>query len=292
MMRPQSLVMPPWAPELLSPPIVSGNSVVITWNDRSLSETTWVVQRNNGAGWASLKTIPSTTAATANTAMSYSDKGAKNGIFQYRVVAQNTVGYGGEYPSLTAESFSNVVPYGLPAAPTALSTTILSAAQVRLNWTDNSNNETGFTIQRDGVTIATVGANVRTFTDSVIAGQTYTYSVAAVNAAGSSSAAMVTVTVSAPAAPTLVTAVGVRQGNNNNITLTLTNVANAVTYTVQRSTDAGFTAVTTVSGITGSPYTNSAPRGTPGVTTYWYRAQAVNPLGSSTFSNALSVVTK
>lgn len=46
------------------------------------------------------------------------------------------------------------------------------AASLRLNWTDASNNETGFKIERmagngrNYVQIATVGANVKTYTDT------------------------------------------------------------------------------------------------------------------------------
>jgi hypothetical protein len=67
------------------------------------------------------------------------------------------------------------------------------AAQLRLTWTDNSNNEDGFTILRKTApsgsysTIASVGANVTSYTDStVIAGTTHCYQVAAFNSAGQS----------------------------------------------------------------------------------------------------------
>ena len=64
-----------------------------------------------------------------------------------------------------------------PAAPTALTATALSPTQVKLSWTDNATNETGYKIERstDGTTfsqIATVGTNVTTFTDTTAAGGT------------------------------------------------------------------------------------------------------------------------
>jgi hypothetical protein len=65
--------------------------------------------------------------------------------------------------------------------------------QVGLRWTDNSSNETGFKIQRSPngssswTQIATVGANVTTYTDAGLRrGQTYYYRVAAYNASGTS----------------------------------------------------------------------------------------------------------
>lgn len=93
-------------------------------------------------------------------------------------------------------TFSNaVVAYGLltpPAAPTGLTFTIdfSASGQVSLLWTDNSNNETGFSIERstDGVTftqIATVGANTTTYTDSALALYTpYWYRVRSYNQNG------------------------------------------------------------------------------------------------------------
>ena len=61
-------------------------------------------------------------------------------------------------------------------------------ATVTLNWTDNSDNETGFLIQRaydagftSGVVNATVGADVTTFTETVARGTTFYYRVHAFN---------------------------------------------------------------------------------------------------------------
>jgi parallel beta-helix repeat protein/predicted outer membrane repeat protein len=79
-----------------------------------------------------------------------------------------------------------------PLPPSNLTALALSQTQIRLNWTDNSNNETGFKIERftgaqPFVEIATVGANVTTYTNSgLTANTTYTYRVRAYNSAGNS----------------------------------------------------------------------------------------------------------
>jgi hypothetical protein len=79
-----------------------------------------------------------------------------------------------------------------PPAPTDLRVTAVMASQVDLAWTDNSNNEQGFKIERsfDGQTfteIATVAPNVTTYSDTTVAPATlYFYRVFAFNNFGNS----------------------------------------------------------------------------------------------------------
>lgn len=81
----------------------------------------------------------------------------------------------------------------LPAAPTGLAVSSVSKGQMILTWTDNSTDETGFTIERrvgasgNFTVVATTATNTTTYTDNnTIAGTSYTYRVAAINAVGSS----------------------------------------------------------------------------------------------------------
>jgi hypothetical protein len=67
------------------------------------------------------------------------------------------------------------------------------ADRVTLNWTDNSNNETSFTIQRAsnatftaGLASTQVGANVTTWSQNAPRNQTYYFRTRANNASGSS----------------------------------------------------------------------------------------------------------
>ena len=77
-------------------------------------------------------------------------------------------------------------------APTNLRITINSPNSVTLNWNDNSNNESGFKIERKGssgdfVLLESVGENITTYTDnSVIDTQMYSYRVYAYNSTASS----------------------------------------------------------------------------------------------------------
>jgi hypothetical protein len=79
-----------------------------------------------------------------------------------------------------------------PAAPSNLVVSAVSSRKVTLSWTDNSNSETGFGIQRstDGKTWSTikkVGANVTSYSDTSVTRQkTYYYRVYAYNNFGNS----------------------------------------------------------------------------------------------------------
>jgi probable HAF family extracellular repeat protein len=88
----------------------------------------------------------------------------------------------------------SVVALTPPAAPTGLAGQALSGDRVRLTWTDNAGNESGFRVQRalgsqgSFVVVGQVAANVATFTDTTAnGGKAYRYRVQAYNAAGSSS---------------------------------------------------------------------------------------------------------
>lgn len=82
-----------------------------------------------------------------------------------------------------------------PAAPSGVTASSPSAGTANVRWTDNSNNETTFEIQRQtrlsngawgtATTVGTVGANVTSFTQSTAAGR-YRYRVRATNSGGSS----------------------------------------------------------------------------------------------------------
>ena len=104
--------------------------------------------------------------------------------YSYRVRASNL---GGD------SDYSNTatVVLGPPAAPTNLAAAgVGNSGQVNLTWTDNSNNETGFQVERstDGITFGVIGttaARTTSYRDSsAVKRQTYYYRVAAINNVG------------------------------------------------------------------------------------------------------------
>jgi FtsP/CotA-like multicopper oxidase with cupredoxin domain/fibronectin type 3 domain-containing protein len=194
----------------------------------------------------------------------------------------------------------------VPNTASVLTATLLTspALQVNLAWQDNSVNEIGFNVYRktDSNTtfdlIGQVGANSRTFSDTTIAtGHTYTYYVVAYNSAGpsgDSNQASVS-TVTGQLIPTSLTAIPSALSTSSP-TVVIRFMDNAISetgFTLQRATDALFTAnVTTFTlpaNTVGNPatvgivtYTNT---GVAEARTYYYQVRANGSPANSAWSN-------
>ena len=155
-------------------------SAILNWNDNSSNETGFVIER--AIGTSTFSFLASTTANT----VSYTDSPLSAGVtYSYLVYAMNS--YGNSTYSNTA-STTTIVP--TPNAPTNLSATATTSSAVIINWTDNSNNESGFVVERslDGSTwgaIATTSVNATNYDDAGLnPATTYYYRVRAFNGSG------------------------------------------------------------------------------------------------------------
>jgi len=120
-----------------------------------------------------------------------------NYTYMVRVLKLETVP-GGSFQNLGQGAFASVTvsasATSVPRNPTRLRVAPLASNQITLQWQDNSDNETGFRIERrdgpgaDFVVLATVGANTTSFTDTgpLPNGTIYYYRVIATGAAGDS----------------------------------------------------------------------------------------------------------
>jgi hypothetical protein len=176
----------------------------VTWTDNSKNETAFVIERSSSltGPWSILTTIPSDRLIVGPGLGTRTYQDRTRNTYYYQVYAINTVGDtwdysnpafneilpGGGWPTLTLSSRGTG-----PVAPTILAPSNLAGsaviknkktASVTLTWVDNSNNETGFLVQRaydaaftSGVVNTTVGPNVTTLTQDAARGVIFYYRV-------------------------------------------------------------------------------------------------------------------
>jgi len=193
------------APANLAAVIASNTRITLSWTDASNNETSFQVFRStNGGAFTSMGTVTRTAAQGTSTGGTVTvNQGAGPGAeiganpqpgntYAYYVIA--TGAPGNSVPSSTV-----TVDFRAPAAPTGLAGVAVRIPgsnandAVTLTWTDASNNEVTFQIQRDTAgggfnwnTVGTVGANVATFGQNVSRQSDFNYRVRAVNAIGNS----------------------------------------------------------------------------------------------------------
>ena len=307
MMRPMSVAVPPSVPIGLSYSLNEGGYVVLNWTDNSIAETSYQVQKSaDGTLWTDVGTPIQSPLDQANGTgpRSMTDPSATPGSY-YRVIANNTVGLGGGYGAVNAQSVSDsLAVVASPIIPTDPNTVVAVqvAAQIQVTFNAPSDNESGFVVQRKVgagafVSYTTLAANVTTFADAAVSvGNTYQYQVAALNGTEQSAyAASNNVVVVGPVAvPSNQTAV---LTNATTVMVSFRDNANNETgYIVQRAINGG--AWTTLA----SPAQPGVAAGTGTTVNYvdspvapdiriQYRIAAVNSAYQSAFVTTNLVVT-
>ena len=175
----------PAAPTALSATPGGASQINLGWSDKSADETGFKIERRVSTGpWALVAT------AAAN-AVSYADTGLSPATtYTYQVRAVN-----GALESANAGPTSTTTLPAVPTAPSKLAASAVGPTQIKLTWSDNSNNETGFVIERRIGTdawgeVTTVAAQSVSYIDSnLLPATTYSYQVRARNGASLSAAA-------------------------------------------------------------------------------------------------------
>lgn len=200
---------------------------------------------------------------------------------------------------LSQGEIQTIMSGGIPSPlnpPSALSAS-LSGNAVQLNWTDNSGNEDGFTLERtlSGGTfsaIHTAAVNQTSFLDNTVSeGNTYVYRIKAFNAGSQSDYSntdTITVFTLPPDAPSNLTTSGI---TTNSVQLNWND--NSTTedgFKIERSADSlsGYSEI----DLLGANNTGFPDNGlTPG-TKYYYRVRSYNSIGNSAYSNIASATTQ
>lgn len=193
-------------------------------------------------------------------------------------------------------------PDTVPNAPSDLVATPVSVSRIDLSWVDNSDNETGFSIQRctgnacsGFVEIDTVAAGVTTYQNTGLTASTiYRYRVIAQNAEGDSfpsgtvTAATLAPALNPPVAPSNPTATA---NGQNQVTLTWQdNSNNEDNFSIERCTGSGCTGFSVLA----SPAADAqsyVDTGLTAGTTYRYRIRAQNADGNSAYTAIVTVTT-
>lgn len=185
----------------------------------------------------------------------------------------------------------------LPDAPSDLVASPVSSSQIQLQWTDNSDNEEEFRIQRGLISqiqehIASVPSNVTFYQDTGLDCETtYQYSVRGYNAFGGGeasntvSATTLTCPGSLPSAPSDLISTFI--SSSQTILAWADNSANEDGFIVERKTGADGTY--TQIGATDANESTYEDNSVECEILYYYRVSAYNGAGSSDYSNEISI---
>jgi fibronectin type 3 domain-containing protein len=186
---------PPWLPDpsSLTAAVLSSSKIMLSWQDNSERETYFIIERSlNGSE-------PFTLIANAGKNITtYTDSGlTPETAYSYRVRAY-------DYLLNQYSGYSNIASAATPSlpVPSNLTATAISSSQIRLSWKDNSDNESGFKIERGSSSpgpfelIASAGTGITTYTDrGLIPETTYYYRVRAYHSSTGESSSYTNVAV-------------------------------------------------------------------------------------------------
>ncbi len=166
---------------------VLDDAVVLTWRDNATNEARYVVERSESSATEGFSDVASLSENTSR----YRDTAVVQGaVYWYRVSAVFRTGNRATSPTIEVTVDSASAP---PAAPTRLSARAASESAIDLTWTDASNDEVGFILERASsdqgpfAEIARPARNATSYQDGELERQTtYFYRLRAYNSAGES----------------------------------------------------------------------------------------------------------
>ena len=289
-----TLLTPPATPAVLTAKTMSSSRINLTWQDKSIDEDSFKIERKVGAAG-----VYKTTATVRANLQNFSDTGlAGNTEYFYRLRAFNKGGFS-EYSN---EAGTTTLPLA-PAAPRNLFATPMGSNRIDIAWTDSANNEVGFDLERRLNTsttytkLTTLTANSNSYSDNQLAANTtYFYRLRAFNAGGVSGYSNETKALTFPEAPNAPENLLASPVSNTQIKLTWNDqAANEDSFRIERSTagssQAGSSLVFKQVAVLAADAIQFTDAGLSASAIYFYRLRAVNKGGSSAYSNEASATT-
>jgi hypothetical protein len=276
------------APTGLTPTVVSGSLINLSWTNHSTAATSnYVQESSDGVNWTQIASVSASTST-------YAAIGPFSRLttYYFRVEAYAYVSYSAIYSAYATASATTLA---FPYTPAINWVAPQSSSSVALSWT-NAPGEAGFLVERSTNsgstwTVArTIATGVTTFTDTGLTEATsYTYEIIATSSYGNSFPSATQAVTTPPGAPTGLSAVVV-SGGQINLSWTDHSTA-AADYVIQQSAN-GSTGWAQVGTVAGSSANSDAVMGSfSGSTTYYFRVAAyAYTSGDSAYATASATV--
>lgn len=278
---------------LLPPPPTTPSNLMGTVSSTSI-DLTWMDNADGEKGYRLYQSLDQVTFELVTELSENSESYTQNGLipattYQYKLYAFHDFS---KSDSLIVAFTTKDIP---PVAPSDFISTLITATEIELAWSDNSNNETGFKLyQSTDMTnfslLAELGSDMTSYKDEGLTPNTaYTYRIEAFNTEGASELVEHTITTlnETPAAPSGLEGIGV---DMNTVTINWTDNSDIETGTViERSLaeSSGFMEVTIVA----TDITTYTDDKLEGGTEYFYRVKARNTDVDSDYSSIASAKT-
>jgi Fibronectin type III domain len=279
----------PAVPVGLSAIAQNDSEIRLTWVDSSDNEDSFIVERRQDSigTWGEVKTTLSNVVLWTDTGLT------KKTAYSYRVKAHNEMG-----DSVWSNISGDTTKDTKPNKPLNLVATANSYSQITLTWTDDSDNEDGFRIERQTptgwISVGTTSANQALYPCTNLEWLTsYTFRVLAVNSGGDSEASnLASASTLAPPAPTTVPVLVAIPLSQNSVQLNWTDLEPVVGgFELQRREpeDDG-SAWITIATLPASSRTSLDTTAEADVV-YDYQIRAINPSGASAWSAPATATT-
>ena len=285
----------PPKPTDLAVTLGAGRQVDLTWTDNADHEDGFTVQRRKydsttgwPATWTTVKRLGANVTAWSDTSLT------EDGRYQYRVRAYNEFG-----PSNWSRPAQIVVISIKPPTPADFWARLMDDNTARLSWTDSSDINTGFTLQRrqwdtgtgwpaGWTTVIWLGPNVERYDDTLTEDGIYQYRLRAYSLVGPSNwtrPRRIIRATTRPDAPSDLTLTAVPAGIRAEWTA---NAANAQGYALQkrkRNADGTWPDFAPPAKWLGPTVQSFTDTNLSGDGAYQYRVRAYNSQGSSTWAS-------